>query len=584
MANWTDHYVEGKFRSEADSKDGFPVRECRDPRERRLLEFLVPIVHLDKPTRVTRTIGNTIFGAISGERPVDWAIIFMELVNRLVGRVGKTKPTPICPFLYHLYESKGLLTEDEETDYTATQELNQYRITRDRDPESDSGVLRITGLEPQRVPALVNQVKWGNRWKQTHRASDGSPPTRSRGEGSEPNSEEAQPMSPRPMSPPPERPQPEQPEQRQELEQPDEEDKPWVRKPFDPVIKSYKVVKLQYNSMERFIEAISSYLDLEPADVLDWIKALPEPQDLTDLQARMDCLLRENGELRAKVEEGNALRKEIEELKNRIKAMEKEVKTARAERDKSKEVAQKVYGFLGNPGDILNKARLFDHGLKQPTTDSGVKIMRCMVDYGLKMEKTLKELCVLLQPTGAQPELVGTPGASPSTTPTPTPSPEFVTPPATQPDPLLQEPIPILNTEEVASLQNWAEARPGALITPTTRTGQNPGDLSTPGSASQEHQCIQEERTKRKADESVSESGSSEEEKEESPISLDSDKEEYQGSDTPYDPGKPETPPYQVNRPITRSTPRKKSFRSKRKAVQKQEQGSSSRTYKRRRG
>ena len=126
MANRTDQYIEGKFQSEADPKDGFPVRECRDPREHRLLEFLVPIMHPDKPTRVTRTIGKTIFGAISGERPVDWAIIFMELVNRLVGGVGKTKPTSICPFLYHLYKSKGLLTEDEETNYTAAQELNRY--------------------------------------------------------------------------------------------------------------------------------------------------------------------------------------------------------------------------------------------------------------------------------------------------------------------------------------------------------------------------------------------------------------------------------------------------------------------------
>ena len=41
--------------------------------------------------------------------------------------------------------------------------------------------------------------------------------------------------------------------------------------------------------------------------MLDRIKALPKPQDLTDLQARMDCLLRENGELRAKAEEGDAL-------------------------------------------------------------------------------------------------------------------------------------------------------------------------------------------------------------------------------------------------------------------------------------
>ena len=196
-------------------------------------------------------------------------------------------------------------------------------------------------------------------------------------------------------------------------------------------------MKSQYNSMERFIDAISSYLDSEPADVLDRIKELSKPQDLTDLQARMDCLLRKNGELRAKAEEGDALWKEVGELKNQIKAVEKEVKTARVERNKSKEVAQKVHGFLGNPGDVLNKARLFDHGLKQPMTNSGVKMMRCMVDYGLKMEKTLKELRALLQPTGAQPEPVGTPGTRPSTTLAPTSRPEFVTPPATQPDPLL---------------------------------------------------------------------------------------------------------------------------------------------------
>ena len=194
---------------------------------------------------------------------------------------------------------------------------------------------------------------------------------------------------------------------------------------------------------------------------------------------------------------------------------------------------------------MLNKARLYDHGLKQPMTDSSVKMMRYMVDYGLKMEKTLKDLRSLVHPTGAQPKLVGTLSAGPSTTPAPTPSPEFVTPLATQPDPLLQEPISVLNTEEMASLRNWAEAGPEVLTTPTTGTGtNNPVNLSTPGTVSQEHQRRQEEHTKRKADESVSESGSSEEEEEESPVSLDSDDEEYQGFDTPSDPGKPETPPF----------------------------------------
>ena len=105
----------------------------------------------------------------------------------------------------------------------------------------------------------------------------------------------------------------------------------------------------------------------------------------------MDCLLKENGELKTKVEKGKALQKEMEELKNRIAAIEEEVKTMRMERNKAKEVAQKIHSFLGFLDDVLNKARLYDQGLRQPTTDSGVKMMRCMVDYSSEMEKMLKE-------------------------------------------------------------------------------------------------------------------------------------------------------------------------------------------------
>ena len=74
-------------------------------------------------------------------------------------------------------------------------------------------------------------------------------------------------------------------------------------------------------------------------------------------------------------------------------------------------------------------------------------------------------------------------------------------------------------------------------------------------------------------DELESESESSQEEEETPPVSLDPDEEEYEESDTPSDPGQPETPPYQVNRPTTRSTPKKKPSWSKRKAAQKPEKG-----------
>ena len=206
----------------------------------------------------------------------------------------------------------------------------------------------------------------------------------------------------------------------------------------------------------------------------------------------MDCLLKENSELKTKVEEGEALRKETVELKDRIAVLEEEVKTAREERDKSKQVAWKIHSFMGFPGDVVNKARMYDQGLKQPETASGAKMMRCMVDYSTKMEKLLKKLRALLQPTGVQqePASASTPAPGPSTVPTPTPNPGFVTPLVEQPDPLLQEAIPEINTEDIASLRTWAAGGLENLTTPTIGSqGTNiPGSLSTPRMISQEAQ------------------------------------------------------------------------------------------------
>ena len=116
--------------------------------------------------------------------------------------------------------------------------------------------------------------------KQTYRAPEGSPPVRSKGEGSWPNS-----GSPQSEGVRPERPQLEQSQsalqpEPQRPEQPEEEERPWVRKPFNVVVESYRLVKEQYQSLERILEAISLYLDVEPRYILDHIWALLKPQDL----------------------------------------------------------------------------------------------------------------------------------------------------------------------------------------------------------------------------------------------------------------------------------------------------------------
>jgi hypothetical protein len=63
----------------------------------------------EKPNRITVTWGNTIFGALNGGRKVNWALIMTTLVIQLAARIGKSRASPICPFLYHLYERKELL-------------------------------------------------------------------------------------------------------------------------------------------------------------------------------------------------------------------------------------------------------------------------------------------------------------------------------------------------------------------------------------------------------------------------------------------------------------------------------------------
>jgi hypothetical protein len=66
----------GKFRGEVDPKEGLHPANCRNERERRVLEFLIPILNLEKPKRISLTMANTLFGAMSGVRPVNWGYLF----------------------------------------------------------------------------------------------------------------------------------------------------------------------------------------------------------------------------------------------------------------------------------------------------------------------------------------------------------------------------------------------------------------------------------------------------------------------------------------------------------------------------
>jgi hypothetical protein len=109
LAKRKDEYVKDCFQELSSPKDGYAIEDCTDARHRRVLAFLIPILYPEKPNRITVTMGNTIFRALNGGWKVNWAWIIANLVVQLAARVGKSRASPICPFLYHLYERKELL-------------------------------------------------------------------------------------------------------------------------------------------------------------------------------------------------------------------------------------------------------------------------------------------------------------------------------------------------------------------------------------------------------------------------------------------------------------------------------------------
>ena len=60
LAGRTNKYIDGKFSSSINPNDGHTISDCIDPRERRILEFVVPIVGIrfvvNTPLRCSKAI------------------------------------------------------------------------------------------------------------------------------------------------------------------------------------------------------------------------------------------------------------------------------------------------------------------------------------------------------------------------------------------------------------------------------------------------------------------------------------------------------------------------------------------------
>ena len=162
MASRTDRFIDGMFFGRVNPKDGYAVADCKDPRIKRVFEFLVPLLYPEKPTRVTITVGNTIFGALSRERPVDWGIVVKDLVQRLLSEMRKSKATPICPYVFHLYQSHELLLPAKKKEYRIQEALVKHNVEseEDEDPASPANPIEEMSSDDSECESLTpNEIR-----------------------------------------------------------------------------------------------------------------------------------------------------------------------------------------------------------------------------------------------------------------------------------------------------------------------------------------------------------------------------------------------------------------------------------------
>ena len=133
-ASKTNKYIVGQYRNPVNSKDGYAVSDYEDFQTKQVLEFLVPIMYPEKPTHVTVTVGNTLFGALLEDRLVDWGLLLFDVVRRMVRLVSKGKPTMVCPYMFHLYKEHQVLRSSKLATYTLGMEMVKYNCTPESEP------------------------------------------------------------------------------------------------------------------------------------------------------------------------------------------------------------------------------------------------------------------------------------------------------------------------------------------------------------------------------------------------------------------------------------------------------------------
>ena len=156
LAGRNDGLCAGKFRGELDPKEGLHPANCRNARERRVLEFLLPILYPEKPKWISLTMANMLFGALSGVRPVNWGLLIHEVVGRAIPNIGR-KPSYLSPFILHLYKHYECIKPEEEDKLNIAADMVTYKVRKPAQDTSTSDDPAIPEVLPSSPGSPASQ-------------------------------------------------------------------------------------------------------------------------------------------------------------------------------------------------------------------------------------------------------------------------------------------------------------------------------------------------------------------------------------------------------------------------------------------
>ena len=88
-------------------------------------------------------------------------------------------------------------------------------------------------------------------------------------------------------------------------------------------------------------------------------------------------------------EENTRLTGHVADLTQEVKVKSDEI---RGMKSRTRESLERIQSFIGNSGDVVNKARLFDNDIRTGGHPFAPKIIAVLVEFGRKMEATLSDM------------------------------------------------------------------------------------------------------------------------------------------------------------------------------------------------